>query len=87
MGMTPKITKEQRDALEQEPGKPLRLADDESERVYVVVDEQSLPTLWEDYIRREVQRGLDQLDRGEGQAWDAEGFLKAAHRRAADRQP
>ena len=83
--MTPKITKEQREALQRSPEKPLRMPDDETNKVYIIFDEQALPTLWEDYIRREVQCGVDQLDRGEGEEWDVEAFLKEAHRRHAAR--
>ncbi len=83
--MTPELTKEQREALQREPTKPLRVRDGETEKVYVIFDEQALPTLWDDYIRREVQRGLDQLDRGESEEWDIEAFLATAHRRHAQR--
>jgi len=81
--MTPKLNRELREALQRDPTKPLRVKDDESERVYVIFDEQSLPTLWDDYIRHEVQRGLDQLDRGESEEWDVEMFLTEAKRRHA----
>ena len=81
--MTPKLNRELREALQRDPTKPLRVKDDESERVYVIFDEQSLPTLWDDYIRHEVQRGLDQLDRGESEEWDVEMFLAEAKRRHA----
>ena len=50
-GMTPKITDEQREALRRSPNKPLRVPDDETNKVYVIIDEQALPTLWEDCIR------------------------------------
>lgn len=83
--MTLKLTKKQREALQQDPTKPLRVEDDETEKVYVILDEQALPSLWDEYIRRELQRGLDQLDRGEVEEWDVESFLAAAHRRHAKR--
>ncbi len=80
-GMAPKLSNadEIRAALRQEPAKPLRVEDDETNKVYLIVDEHALPTLWEDYVRREVQRGLDQLDRGEGTEWDVDAFLADVH--------
>jgi hypothetical protein len=81
--MTPKLddTNEIRDALRREPTKPLRVEDTQTKQIYLIFPEHALPTLWDDYIHREVQRGLDQLDRGESQAWDVEAFLTDAHRR------
>ena len=84
--MMPKLSKEQRDALNQQPGKPLQVEDEETHKKYVLIDQQALPTLWEDYIRREVQQGLDAIDRGEVEPWDIEATVAEAKRRhgAAD---
>ena len=73
-GMTPKLTDEQRAALAANPGQPLRVEDGETHKVYVVVSEESLPTLWEDYIRREVAQGLAAADRGEVEDWDVDSI-------------
>jgi len=85
--MTPKLNDAGaiRAALRQDPAKPLRIEDDETQRVYVLVDEQALPTLWDEYIRREVQRGVDELDRGEGVPLDIEATIAEARRRHAAR--
>ncbi len=72
--MTPKLTKELRLALQASPGKPLRVEDEETHKVYLVMSEETLPTLWEDYIRREVKRGLDAIGRGEVEDWDIESI-------------
>jgi hypothetical protein len=74
-----------RDALKRDPTKPVRVRDDQTNKVYVIVDEQALPTLWDEFLRREVQRGLDQLDRGESQPLDIEATIAEAHRRHANR--
>ena len=85
--MTPKLTNadEIRNALQRDPTKPVRVRDDQTDKFYLIFDEHALPTLWEDYIRREVQRGLQQLDRGEGQPLDIEATITEAHRRHAAR--
>jgi hypothetical protein len=68
--MTPKLTDEQRQALKANPGAPLRVEDEQTHQVYLVVSEEALPTLWEDYIHREVKKGLAAIDRGEVEEWD-----------------
>lgn len=85
--MTPKLTETDkiRDTLQRDPAKPVRVQDDVTQKVYVIFDEQALPTLWDDYIRREVQRGVDSLDRGEGQSLDMDATIAEARRRHAAR--
>mgnify|MGYP000896169049 FL=1 len=84
--MTPKLTSEQRLALQANPGKPLRVEDDQTDTVYLVLPEEALPTLWEDYIRREVKKGLDAIDRGEVEDWDIES-IKAEARQVLEQVP
>ncbi len=62
--MTPKLTDELRLALEGDPGRPIRVEDEQTQKVYLVMSEEALPTLWEDYIRREVKKGLDDVKAG-----------------------
>ncbi len=84
--MAPKLTNtdEIRDALKRDPSKPLRVQDDQTDKFYVIFDEQALPSLWDAYLRREVHRGLEQLDRGDGLPLDIEATIAEAHRRHAD---
>ncbi len=72
--MTPKLTHEQRAALAANPGRPLRVEDETTNKVYVVVSEESLPTLWDDYIRRELARGLAAAERGDVEDWDVDSI-------------
>ena len=72
--MIPKLTDEQRLALEANPGRPLCVEDEQTQKVYLVMSEEALPTLWDDYIRREVKKGLDAIDRGEVEDWDIESI-------------
>lgn len=78
--MTPQLTAEQREALQAHPDKPLRVEDEQTHKVYLVVAEEALPTLWEDYIRREVKKGLDAADRGEVEDWDVESIKSEGRR-------
>jgi hypothetical protein len=36
--------------------------------------------LWQDYIDREVRKGLDAIDRGEVEEWDVESIKSEARR-------
>ena len=68
--MNPKLTPEQRTALEQNAGQPIRMEDDVTHQIYLVIKEEDFGGFWEEYIRREVQRGLDAIDRGEIEEWE-----------------
>ena len=72
--MTPKLTDEQRQALEANPAVPLRVEDEQTHKVYLVVGEEALPTLWEGHIHREVAKGLAAIDRGEIEDWEIESI-------------
>lgn len=84
--MVPRVSEEQRQALQANPGKPLRVEDDQTSRVYLLLSEESMPTFWADYLRREVIKGLDAIDRGEVEDWDVQS-IKAEGRRTLDRRP
>lgn len=83
--MTPKITAEQRKALEREPGKPLELPDDQTQKVYVMVAKDDFTQMVDQELRRLLQIGFDQADAGDVGAWDVEEVLREAHRRHAER--
>ena len=85
--MIAKLTAEQRQALQANPQKPLRVEDEETRKVYLVVAEEALPTLWEDYIDREVRKWLDAADRGEVEDWDIESIKSEARQILAQRSP
>ncbi|MGO8745042.1 MAG: hypothetical protein ACLQNE_03540 [Thermoguttaceae bacterium] len=78
--MIAKLTEEQRQALLANPERPLRVEDEQTRRIYLVVAEDALPTLWQDYIDREVRKGLDAIDRGEVEEWDVESIKSEARR-------
>ena len=85
--MTPKLTDEQRVALAANPGKPLRVEDGQTHKIYLVLSEESLPTLWEDYIRREVARGLAAADRGDVEDWDVDSIKSEGRQILQGRRP
>jgi hypothetical protein len=83
--MTPKITDEMRRALEQRPGKPLAVEDEQTQKVYVLVPQEDFPVLVEGELHRQLQIGFDQADQGQSEPWNIEATLTEAHRRRAER--
>jgi hypothetical protein len=63
--MTPKITPEMREALAQQPGRPVEVQDDQTQRTYLLVDADRGRTLTEQWFREQLQVGLDAADRGD----------------------
>ncbi len=70
--MAPKITEQIRNAVKEHPGQPIKLQDEQTQKVYLLIDESAMPSLWEEYIRQEVGKGLAAIDRGEVEDWDVE---------------
>ena len=82
--MLPKLTDEQRVAIQsQAPGRPVLVEDEQSKQVFWLVAPDELPSLWANYVRVEVDRGLDAVERGEIVPWDPEAMKDRA--RAAAR--
>lgn len=83
--MTPKLTDEMREALVRQPGRPIVVEDDRTQKAYILVAHEDFSRLVDDTLRQALQVGLDESDRGESEPWDADAFLEEAHRRHAHR--
>jgi hypothetical protein len=59
------LTPEMRAALLAHPGEPLHIADNETRKVYLVIEEGTCPELEEEYIRDGLRFARDQIARGE----------------------
>lgn len=77
--MTPKITEEMRQALHQQPDRPLKIEDDQTQKVYLLVPQDEFQHWVNVELRRELQIGFDQADAGDVADWDVEEILKQAH--------
>ena len=84
-GMTPKLTEEQRQAISAEPGGFARVEDEETHKVYLIIEESRASELYEQWLRHELQKGFDAADRGEVAEWSLDEFLAEAHRRHRER--
>lgn len=79
--MTPKLSDEQRLAIQDCDGRPVEVEDDRTRRVYIIVARDEFQRLVEEQLRAELQVGFDQADAGDLGDWDAEEMRQEAHRR------
>ena len=83
--MTPRLTEEQRQALTRQPGQPVEVEDEQTQKVYVLVAREDFRQMIDGELRRQLQIGFDQADAGDVADWDVEEILDEAHRRHANR--
>ena len=79
--MAPKLSDEQREAIVSGHGAPIEVEDEQSRRVYILVARDDFSRLVDAELRRELQIGFDQADRGDVADWNVEEILAEAHRR------
>ena len=77
--MALKITPEMREALARQPGRPVAVEDDQTQKKYLLVDAESGRAVAEQWIRDQLQLGLDAAERGDVVDFDPEA-IKAAGR-------
>ena len=59
------LTPEQRQALLVHPGQPVHIADEETRKVYLLLEQGAFPELEEEYIRQGLELAREQIARGE----------------------
>lgn len=79
--MTPKLSEEQRQAIQNRDGGPVEVEDDRTHRMYVLVARDEIHRLVEEQLRAELQVGFDQADAGDVGEWDVQEMLQDAHAR------
>ena len=72
------FTPDQLRMLQSQLGEPLRVAVEETKKVYLVVEEGALPTLDENYIRQGLAHAAEQASRGEEAEWNTNEIKAAA---------
>ena len=80
--MAPKITHEMREALAQQPGQPLEVEDEQTQKVYVLFDVEQGRMLAEQWIREQLQIGLDAAARGEVVEFNPDAIKMAGRQRS-----
>lgn len=86
MSNTPKLSEEQRAALQSNNGGPVEVQDDRNNSLYVLVPRDEFHRLVDERLRHELQLGFDQADAGDVEHWDVEEMLRATRNRAASNQ-
>ncbi|QDT81039.1 hypothetical protein Mal35_45170 [Gimesia maris] len=76
--MAPEITEEMRQALNQQPDRPLKIEDDQSQKTYLLIPQENFRQWVDAELRRELQIGFDEADAGEVAEWDVESILSTA---------
>lgn len=61
------------------------LVDAAGRATHVVFPVEEARQMFDDYLHREVQRGIDQAARGESKEWNLAATLEEARRRCSDR--
>lgn len=57
------------------------MVDDQTHKVYLIIEESKAAELHEQWLRQELQKGFDAAERGEVAQWNLDEFLASAHRR------
>ena len=74
--MTPQLSPELRQALAASPDHPVRIEDEQTQRVYFVVSQEQVRHLLEAELRRELQVGYDDIARGDLVPFDVEDIKR-----------
>lgn len=74
--MTPQLSPELRQAIAASPDHPVRIEDEQTQRVYFVVSQEQVRLLLEAELRRELQVGYDDIAQGDVVPFDAEDIKR-----------
>ena len=83
--IAPRLTDEQRQAIGGHPGDLTRVEDDQTHKVYFLIEESRANELYDRWLHEQLQVGFDEADRSQAAEWDLEAFLANMHRQHAGR--
>jgi hypothetical protein len=81
------LTPAQRDALLAQPDAPVYIADQETRKIYMLVEKGRFPELEEDYVRAKLEEGFAAIERGEVEKWDSEAIKIAGRKILGGQRP
>ena len=67
------------------PGEPLHIADEETRKVYLLVEQGVFPELEDIYVQQRLDEGFAAIERGEVEDWDS-ASIKAEGRRTLEQR-
>jgi hypothetical protein len=79
------LTPAQRQALVAQPDALVYIADPQTRKIYLLVEQGRFPELEEEYIRDRLEEGFAAIERGEVEDWDS-ASIKAEGREILKRQ-
>jgi hypothetical protein len=74
------LTAAQRDALLAQPDAPVYIADQQTRKIYMLIEKGRFPELEEDYVREGLELARDQIARGESSNSSVEEIVSKAQR-------
>lgn len=80
------LTPEMRDALAANPDTPAYICDEQTRRVYLLMEQGKFPELEEEYIRACLEEARMSIERGEIEEWDVDSIKKEGRHLLAERQ-
>jgi hypothetical protein len=85
-GMSIQLNDQLREALRQNPGEPLHIHDEASQKDYVLVERDAIPWNMLSCLREAVEEGLRDVEAGWVYDWDPEDIKRRGRERLALRQ-
>jgi len=79
------LTPAQRQALLAQPDAPVYISDQQTRKIYMLVEKGRFPELEEEYIRDRLEEGFAAIERGDVEEWDS-ASIKAEGRQILKRQ-
>ena len=73
--MAPKLTPEMRSALSQHPGQPIEVEDDQTHRVYLLVDREDARSQLDAWIIQQLIVAEADIEAGRVSTWDKQRLL------------
>jgi len=67
-------------------GEPLHLVDDQTQKVYLLIEEEALSPIDDDYLRKLIQEANEEVERGDIADWDIEEVKAEGRRLLAERR-
>jgi hypothetical protein len=74
------LTPQQREALSISPGQPIHISDSETRKVYLLLEQGTLPELEEDYVREGLEVARAEIGRGEVSTASIDEVIEKAQR-------
>ena len=78
-----RLTAEQWQAIAAQPSGIARIENPETQKVYLLIEENRASELYNDWLRDQLQVGFDEADRGDVAPWNADQFLAKMHQQHA----